>query len=200
MFSVRLVGVEVDGPGGGVEHHVLEHRPEHLGGRVDLRLGVGAKPDHLGVAPALEVEHAAVAPAVLVVADELAGRIGGQRRLARAREPEEDRRVARRADVGRAVHRHDALGGQEIVERGEDGLLHLARVPGAADQHQLLAEVEDDEGAGAGAVPRGIGLEVGRVQHREPRPELGQLGRHGPDEHVPDEERVPGVRGDEPHR
>ena len=31
------------------------------------------------------------------------------------------------------------------------------------------AEVEDDERARAGAVPRGVGLEVGRVEHREAR-------------------------------
>ena len=79
-------------------------------------------------------------------------------------------------------------------------LLHLARVPGAADQDQLLAEVDDDEGAGAGAVPRGIGLELGRVQHGEAGTELRQLRRHGPDEHVAHEERVPRVRRDEPHR
>ena len=46
----------------------------------------------------------------------------------------------------------------------------------------------------------GIGLEVGRVQHGEAGPELGQLGRHGADEHVPHEQGVPRVRRDEPHR
>ena len=97
MFSVMLVGVEFDRPRGRVEHHVLQHGAEHLGGGVDLGLGVGPEPDHLGVAAALEVEHASVAPAVLVVADELAGRIGGERRLAGAGQPEEDGGVAARA-------------------------------------------------------------------------------------------------------
>ena len=91
MFSVMPVGVEVDRAGRRIEHHVLEHGAEHLGRGVDLGLGLGAQPDHLGVAAALEVEDAAVAPAVLVVADELAGGVGRERGLAGAGEAEEDR-------------------------------------------------------------------------------------------------------------
>ena len=45
-----------------------------------------------------------------------------------------------------------------------------------------------------------VGLEVGCVQHGKPWTELGQLGRHCPDEHVAHEEGVPRVRGDEPDR
>ena len=67
-----------------------------------------AKPDRLGVAAALEIEDAVAAPAMLVVADQHAVRVGRQRRLAGAGEAEEDRHVAVLADVGRAMHRHDA--------------------------------------------------------------------------------------------
>jgi hypothetical protein len=56
----------------------------------------GGEVDDLGVAAALEVEHAAVGPAVLVVADEPRSGIGRERGLAGARQPEEQRRVARR--------------------------------------------------------------------------------------------------------
>ena len=195
-----LVRVEVHRAGRRIQHHVLEHGAEHLAGGVDLGLGVGPEPDDLRVAAALEVEDAAIAPAVLVVADEPAGRIGGERRLAGAREPEEDRGIARRADVGGAVHRQDALRRQQIVEHREDRLLHLARVPGPADQHQLLGEVEHDEGAGPGAVARGIGLEVGSVEDGEAGTEVGELGRQRAEEHVPHEQRVPRVRRDEPNR
>jgi len=65
---------------------------------------------------------------------------------------------------------------------------------------QPLGEVEDDEGAGAAAVPGRIRLEIGGMQHSEAGPELRQLRRQRPDEHVAHEERVPGVRGDEAHR
>ncbi len=51
-----------------------------------------------------------------VVADQRAVGISRQRRLARAAEAEEDRGVAIAADVRGAVHRHDALRRQQIVE------------------------------------------------------------------------------------
>ena len=53
------------------------------------------KLDRLGVAAALEIEDALGAPAVLVVADQGARRIGRKRRLAGARQAEEQRRIAR---------------------------------------------------------------------------------------------------------
>ena len=70
-----------------VHDDVLEDRPERLRHPVDLGLGLGREPDHLRVAAALEVEDTVVAPAMLVVADQLARRIGRERRLARAARP-----------------------------------------------------------------------------------------------------------------
>ena len=57
-----------------VEDDVLQHRAEPRRGGVDLRLGRGVEPDHLGVAAALEVEDAVRTPAMLVVADQRAAR------------------------------------------------------------------------------------------------------------------------------
>src|SRR5436305_6296972 len=57
--------------------------------------------------------------AMLVVADQRAAGIGGERGLAGARQAEEDRSIAVRADVRRAVHRHDAVDGQQIVRSEE---------------------------------------------------------------------------------
>ena len=125
--------------------------------------------DHLRVAAALEVEHALGRPAVLVVADERALRIGRERRLAGARQTEEQRRVARRADVRRAVHREHALLRHVVVHHREHRLLELTGVARAADEDHALGEVEHDERARARAVLRRIGLELGRVQHREVR-------------------------------
>ena len=58
------------------------------------------------------------------------------------RQAEEDRGVAVGADIGRAVHRHDALRRQQEVEQAEHRLLHLAGIFGAADQDQLLLEID----------------------------------------------------------
>ena len=65
---------------------------------------------------------------------------------------------------------------QQVVEHREDGLLHLAGVPGAPDQHDPLGEVDRHEGAAPGAVPRGVGVELGRVEHGEAGLEPGEVG------------------------
>ena len=118
VLGLRAV-VEIGHAGVFVEHDVFEHRAEAVAGGVDLRLGFLRQLDALGVAAAFEIEDAVLAPAVLVVADQRAVRIGRQRGLAGAGQAEEDRGVAVRADIGRAVHRHHALGGQVVVQRGE---------------------------------------------------------------------------------
>jgi hypothetical protein len=83
---VRVVDVVVL-----IEHHVFEHGAETK--RLeDVGFALGCKVDGLGVAAAFDVKDAVVAPAMLVIADEMALRIGGKRRLARATETEEQRR------------------------------------------------------------------------------------------------------------
>ncbi len=137
--------------------------PKRSRGGEDLGLALAPQADHLGVAAALEVEDAVVAPAVLVVADQRALGIGREGRLAGAREAEEERHVvAVAAVVGAAVHGEDALLRQQVVHHAEDALLDLAGVLGAADQHQALGEVDQDEGRGAGAVGRRIGVQPGQ--------------------------------------
>ena len=84
------LGVEVELARHRVDVDVLEDRPEAPGRGEDVRLVHRREADRLGVAAALEVEDVVAAPAVLVVADEAPQRIGRERRLARAREPEED--------------------------------------------------------------------------------------------------------------
>src|SRR6185295_20362116 len=124
-------------------------------------------PDGLRVAAAFEVEDAAVAPSVFVVADELARRIARERRLARAREAEEERDISRGADVGGAVHREDVFEREDVVQDAEDRLLHLAGVAGAADEDELLREIERDDDFGARAMTGRVGLETRRVDDRE---------------------------------
>ncbi len=77
-----------------LEHHVFQHGAEAQ--RLEnVRLALRREVDGLGVAAAFDVEDAVVAPAVLVVADQVALRVGGERRLARAAQAEEQRRRAR---------------------------------------------------------------------------------------------------------
>mmetsp|Transcript_2691 Transcript_2691/g.7620 ORF Transcript_2691/g.7620 Transcript_2691/m.7620 type:complete len:286 (-) Transcript_2691:1238-2095(-) len=66
-----------------VVDHILQNGAE-ADGIVDVRLRHGIQVDALGVASAFDVEHALVAPAVLVIANEGAALVGGQRGLAGA--------------------------------------------------------------------------------------------------------------------
>ena len=95
------------------------------------------------------------------------------------------------------MHRHDVLFGQDVVEEGEDRLLHFAGVAGAADQHDLAREVAGDDRLGAAAVPLGIGFERGQVDDREVGREGGEILARRADQQVADEQRVPGVFGED---
>src|SRR5436309_468215 len=81
-----------------IKHYVLQHCAE-ADSIPDLRLTLLREPDALGITSAFEVKDAIFRPAMLVIADEAARRIGRKRGLARAGEPEEQRRDAVGADV-----------------------------------------------------------------------------------------------------
>ena len=179
-----------------IEHDVLENRPEHLRRFIDVWLPFRRQIDHLRVAAAFIVERAGGRPAVLVVADERALGIGGQRGLAGSGEAEEQRGVARFADVRGAVHREHALLRHVVVHDGEHRLLELTGVARARDEDHPLREVEHDGRARARAVLCRIGLELRRVEHREVRIERRQLGGFRTNEHVPHERHLPRVRRD----
>ncbi len=59
-----------------VEHHVLEHGAEAQRLK-DIRFAFGGQVDRFRIAAALDIEDAVVAPAVLVIADQVPFRIGG---------------------------------------------------------------------------------------------------------------------------
>src|SRR5690606_16491705 len=107
VFRDRRVGV-VDLARLAVIDDVLQDRAE-TDGVVDLGLSFRREVDRLRVAPALDVEDALVAPAVLVVSDERAVRIGAEGRLAGAAEAEEDGDIALRTLVRGAMHREHTL-------------------------------------------------------------------------------------------
>src|ERR1051325_4173423 len=80
-----LVGVEIELPGLRIDDYILEDRAE--ANRVpDLRFALPGKADAFCIAAAFEVENAAIAPAVFVVADQPTGRVGRKRCFAGAGE------------------------------------------------------------------------------------------------------------------
>ena len=196
----ELGAVEVEPPGFLPDLHILQDGAEAAGGGVDLRLAGAGEADDLGVAAALEVEDAVRAPAVFVVADEGAAGVGGEGGLPGAGEAEEDRQVFPvGAVVGGTVHREDAALREEVVHHREHRLLDLAGVGGAADQDLAALEVHDHEDFGSGLVLVGGGAEAGGGDHRELRAVfVERFLVPGADEHVPGEEALPGLGGDDP--
>ena len=77
--------------------------------------------------------------------------VGRERRLARARESEEQRHVASLALVGRAVHAEHALLGHQVVHQREDAFFHFAGVLRAQDHELAALEAEADAGRGGEA-------------------------------------------------
>ena len=175
-----------------VEVDVLEDRPEAARRLEDVGLVHRGQADGLGVAAALEVEHPVVAPTVFVVADEPPLRVRRERRLAGARQPEEDDRVAGGADVDRRVHRQDPFVGQQVVHDREGALLDLAGVLGADDEDLHPLQVDEDGRLGPRALGGGVGLEGRDAHDREVRREPGEVGLGGATEQVPGEEAGPG--------
>ena len=127
--------------------------------------------------------------------------VGRERRLAGAREAEEERHVAVRADVGRAVHRQHALrcGSRSFISVKIDFLISPAYC-GAADQDLLLGEVEDHEVGGAGPVGGRVGRQRGGVEDHGLGLVLRELLVVGLDEEGAGEEGVPGALGDHAQR
>ena len=161
---------------------------------VDLGLVLFLEVDALGVAAALNVEDAVIGPAVLVVTDELALGVGGEGGLDGAGEAEEDSGlVGLGVHVGRAVHREDVLLGQDVVHGGEDALLDLACVLGAADDDEVRLIVDHDGSLGVDAVNSGVALEAGGAEDGVVRFAVGgELFRGRADEELVDEEVLRG--------
>ncbi len=167
----------------------------------DVGLRLLVEVDHLGVAAALEVEHAVVVPAVLVVADEQTLRVGRESGLAGSREAEEDGCVLTLlVGVGRAVHRGDALLGQVVVHHREHAFLHLAAIPGVDDHLLARSGVEHDSGFAVQAEFLEVGhLGLRCVEHYEVGLEVGKFLSRGLDEHIGHEVSLPCHFNDEAH-
>ncbi len=165
--QVEVLGVGVGHRLTGQGRHVLDQGALHRQGGRDDGLVVLVEIDQLGVAAVLEVGHATLGPDVLVVADQEAVGVGREGRLAGARQAEEDRRVAVGADVGRAVHRQLALGGQHEVHQREHRLLVDAAVVGPTEhQGHPVLDVDDHRTVGEGAVALGVTVERRHVEQR----------------------------------
>lgn len=118
--------IVVDNASGGIENDVLEDGTE-LDGVENIRLLLGGEANALGVAAALNVEDATVAPAVLVVTDQGTLGVGRESGLASTGETEENGDIAVVTLVGGRVKGEDVvLDGHLVVEDSEDSDDRLA--------------------------------------------------------------------------
>ena len=83
---------------------------------------------------------------MLVVANQLTLRVSGKGSFAGAGKAKEQSRGAICANVGRAVHRANALLRHHIIHVAEAGFFHLAGIGSAANQNLLAGEIQDDKG------------------------------------------------------
>ena len=188
--------IRVVHPAAVVQHDVLQNGAESERLK-DVRLLLHAQIDRLRVAATFDVEDPVIRPAMLVISDQKALRIGRQRRLARPGEAEQQRRAfGRRIRGGGAMHRQHSQLGHQIVHDREDTLLHLTGVLRSENHHLAVFEAQIHRGLGEAGrlVQRG---ELARVvDHVVGVPEFGQLPACGPDEHVVHEQRVVRPRAD----
>ena len=197
VFGFRRI-VEVDGAVGAhgdvFEQRVAADRVE------DIRFGLFRQANGLRVAAAFEVKHAVVVPAVFVIANQAAFRVGREGCFPSAGQAEEYRHVAFLADVRRAVHGGNTAQRQQVVHDREHPFLHLAAVPGTANQLDTLGQVEGNKVFGVQTLLFPLWIRAFRtVHHDEIWGEVLQLFVGRTNKHVFHEMRLPGHFGNETH-
>ena len=189
---LRLAGVVEVRHAGVVEDDVFQDRTEATGRPENGGFVFFGEVDQLGVAAALEVEHAVGAPPVFIVANQGALWIGGQGGFPGAGQAEENGRVFP-IGVGGTVHGKDALLGENEVHHRENRFLDFAGVAAAADDDFFGRVIDDDEDVRIHPIHGWIGLEMRGMKHGELRLMLCQARRIGAHKHVSRKGAVPCV-------
>jgi len=129
--------IQVQPSGAHVDADVLQDRAVPAGRVVDLGLRLGRQVDDLGVAAPSKLKM----PFALQPCSSSPMSVRAGRRTASSCRCRSGRRRGPRPPgphVGRAVHGHHVLEGQEVGHGREDGFLHLARIFRPADEHHRL--------------------------------------------------------------
>jgi len=188
--------VVVDITADGVEDDVLQDGTE-LDGVENIGLLLSRETNALGVAATLDVEDTLIAPAVLVITDQLTLGIGRQGGLAGTGQTEEDGNIALLTLVGRGVEGQNVVLDRHLVEEdGEDTLLHLTGVLGTQDDHLLLGEVDGNGGGRGHTLSETVGGERASIVDDIVGVEVLQLLATGADKHVAHEESMVGTGAD----
>ena len=91
------------------------------------------------------------------------------------------------------MHRHDALGWQQIIENAEHRLLHFTSISRAADENQFLTEIDSDDRFAAAAMAFRISPEVWKIDNCVFRNKARQFFLFGTHQQCPNEKIMPGI-------
>src|SRR6185312_11234239 len=128
-----------------------------------LRLLFGGQPGAFGVTTSLKVKYGIIAPAMLVVADQPAFRIGRQRGFSGTRKAKKYSGIAFSARIGRAVHGQYAFFvGKYKIQYRKNAFLYFARIAGSANQDNFFTEINDRKIMLPGPVNCRIGFKARR--------------------------------------
>ncbi len=136
VLSEAIV-IQVQAARGQVDAYIFQDGAEPPGAFINFWLRGRTQPDHFGVTAPLKIKDAPHAPAVLVIADELAGRVRGQAGLAGSGKAEKQGRISVLALVSGTVHGQHFLLGQVVIKDGEHRFFDLPGIGGAADDDEL---------------------------------------------------------------
>lgn len=191
--------IVVDNTRIGVENDILEDGTV-LDSTEDIRLLLGGETNALGIATTLDVEHAVITPAVLVVTNQLAVGVGRECGLASTGQTEEQGDIALLTLVGGGVQgKHVVLDGHFVEENSEDTLLHLTGVLSTQDNHLLIGEIEGDGCARSHTLRELVGRERTGVVDSVVGVEVLQLLTGRADKHVAHKQSMVGAGTDNSH-
>src|SRR5436309_2845242 len=102
---------------------------------------------------------------MLIVTNQATTRISREAGFTCAGQTKEERNITPLAYIGGAVHRQNALGGQNKIEHSKYGFFHFTSIMRASNQHKALLKVNDNGSFGACSMNAGVGVKIRDTQH-----------------------------------
>src|SRR5258708_13440972 len=112
---------------------------------------------------------------MLIVGNQAAAGVSREARLACTGKAKEERHIATRSDIGRAVHGQHPLGRQYKVEHGKNRLFHFTSVLCAGDQDEPLFKVDNDSHLGACTKRARVTMKIRDTEDGETGMPAGQI-------------------------
>ncbi len=129
-----------------VKRNVFDQATKTVDGGPDKGLVFWVDPNCLGITTAFKIEHAIIAPAVFVIANEGTFRVGRKGGFTSAAKPKKQGCDAILTFVGRAVQGENAFFRKKVVHVSKDGFLDLTSIKCAAYQNLFRVKIKNNHG------------------------------------------------------